>query len=76
MENNNGADQTARMRSLVCTFVVRKEENPGFSRGDPYDVETQASWPPPGFAPVICQQNDRISKLTELDIFFIYSHLV
>ena len=30
--NNKGADQTARMRRLVCAFVVRKPPKPGFSR--------------------------------------------
>ena len=33
--NNKGADQSARMRRLICVFVVRK----GFSHRDPYDVE-------------------------------------
>ena len=28
--NNKGADQTARMRSLVCAFVVRKPRKTGF----------------------------------------------
>ena len=51
MENNKGVDQTARMRRLVCTLVVRKQQSQGFSLSDPYDVETQASWPPPGYAP-------------------------
>ena len=27
--NDKGADQTARMRSLVCAFVVRKQQSPG-----------------------------------------------
>ena len=49
--NNTGADQTARMRRLVCAFVVRKQHSLGFSHRDPYDVEAQASWPPPGYAP-------------------------
>ena len=47
--NNKGADQTARMRRLVCTFVVRK------SHRGPYDVEAQASWPLPGYEPVLYQ---------------------
>ena len=40
--NNKGADQTARMHSLVCAFVVRKQQSQGF---------TQASWHPSGYAP-------------------------
>ena len=28
--NNKGADQTARMRRLVCAFVVRKQQSQGF----------------------------------------------
>ena len=28
--NNKGADQTACMRSLVCTFVIRKPPKTGF----------------------------------------------
>ena len=28
--NDKVADQTARMRRLVCTFVVRNQELPGF----------------------------------------------
>ena len=28
--NNKGADQTARMRRLVCAFVVRKPPKTGF----------------------------------------------
>ena len=50
--NNKGADQTARMRMLVCAFVVGKQQIQVFSRWGPYDVEAQASWPPPGYAPV------------------------
>ena len=45
--NNKGADQTARMHRLFCAFVVRKEQSQGFSHRGPYDVEAQASWPPP-----------------------------
>ena len=30
--NNKCADQTARKRSLVCAFVVPKQQNRGFSR--------------------------------------------
>ena len=32
--NNKGADQIARMRRLVCAFVVRKPPKTGFSRGE------------------------------------------
>ena len=49
--NNKGTDYTARMRRLVCTFVVRKQQSQGFSPRGPYDVEAPASWPPPGYAP-------------------------
>ena len=49
--NNKGADQTARMRRLVCAFVVRQQKSQGFLRRGPYDVEALASWPPPGYAP-------------------------
>ena len=50
--NNKGADQTARMRRLVCGFVVRKQQSQGFSHRGPYGVEVQAFWPPPGYASV------------------------
>ena len=44
--NNKGADQTARMRRLVCAFVVCNRQSQGFSRLGPYDFEAQAFWPP------------------------------
>ena len=28
---NKGADQTARMRMLICAFIVRKQQSQGFS---------------------------------------------
>ena len=28
--NDKGADQTARMRRLICVFVVRNQEKSGF----------------------------------------------
>ena len=34
--NNKGADQTAHMRRLGCTFVVRMQQSRGFSQQDPY----------------------------------------
>ena len=34
--NNKGADQNARMRRLVCAFVVRKHRRQGFSRRAPF----------------------------------------
>ena len=37
MANNKGADQTARMRRLICAFVVRKHQSQGFPhRGTGY----------------------------------------
>ena len=39
--NNKRADQTARMRRLVCAFVVHKQQSQGFSRRGPYDAEAQ-----------------------------------
>ena len=42
--NNKGTDQTACMRRLVCTFVLRKQQSQGFSCRGPYDVEAKASW--------------------------------
>ena len=47
MTNDKGADQTARMRRLICAFVVRKQLNQGFPRRGSYDVEAQFPWPPP-----------------------------
>ena len=38
--NNKGADQTARMRRLICAFVVRMQQSPVFSRRDSYDIGT------------------------------------
>ena len=56
--NNKGADQTAKMRRLICAFVVRKQQSKSFWYRDSYDVEAQASWPPPSYAPesvnIIC----------------------
>ena len=49
--NNKGADQTAQMRRLVYAFVVRKQQSQRFSHQGPYNVETQASWPPSGYVP-------------------------
>ena len=49
--NNKSADQTVPVFRLVCTFDVRKQQSQGFLREGPYDVEAQASWPPPGYAP-------------------------
>ena len=37
--NNKGADQTARMRRLVCAFVVRKPPKTGFLASRPILVE-------------------------------------
>ena len=34
--NNKDADQTARMRRLVCALAVHLEQNQGFSRGGPH----------------------------------------
>ena len=51
--NNKSVDQTARMRRLVCAFVVSKKQYQGFSRQGPYDVEAQASWLPHGCAPAL-----------------------
>ena len=36
--NNKGADQTARMRRLVCAFVVRKHQRQVFLRRDPNKI--------------------------------------
>ena len=49
--NNKGADQTARMRRLVCACVVPKQQSHCFSGRGPFDVDAHASWPPPGYAP-------------------------
>ena len=46
--NNKGVDQTARMRKLLCAFVVHKQQRKSFLHRGPYDVEAQAFWPPPG----------------------------
>ena len=45
------ADQTAHLRRLVCSIVVRNQQNHVFTHRASYDVEAQASWPPPGYAP-------------------------
>ena len=36
--NNICADQTARMRRLVCAFVVRNPQDRVFSRRDPFNL--------------------------------------
>ena len=49
LANNKGADQTARMRRLVCAFVVRKPPKTGLfvSRPICYSSQTAYSvWPP------------------------------
>ena len=48
---NKCADQTARMRRLICAFVVRKQQSQRFSVRGSYDGEAKESWPPPGYAP-------------------------
>ena len=50
--NNKGADHTVQMRRPICAFVVPKQQFQVFSCRGPYDVEAEASWPPPGYAPV------------------------
>ena len=47
--NDKGVNQTTRMHRLVCAFVVSKQQSQGFSHQGPYDVEAQASWPPPAY---------------------------
>ena len=42
---------TFQMHMLDCAFVVGKQQSQGFSRRGPYDVESQASWPPSGYTP-------------------------
>ena len=37
--NNKGDDQSARMRRLVCTFVVRKPQRQVFLRRGPYQAD-------------------------------------
>ena len=49
--NNKGADQTARMRRLVCAFVVCKQQSQGVLHRGPCDVQAHVSWPPPGYTP-------------------------
>ena len=51
--NNTGADQTVWMRRLVCPFLAIRQQSQGFLRRCPYDVEAQASWPPPGYALIV-----------------------
>ena len=51
--NNKGADQTARMRRLVCAFVVAASNKVRVSPIDPCDVEARASWPLPCYAPAV-----------------------
>ena len=37
--NNKRADQTARMRRLICTFIVCRPQTQEFSRRGPYENE-------------------------------------
>ena len=67
--NIKGADQAARMHTLICTFVVRKQQSQGFLCRGPYDVEAQNSWPPPGYTPVMYG----IVQLTILETKIIFS---
>ena len=48
--NNKSADQTAQMGRLVCAFVICKQQSQCFWCQGLYDVEAQASRPPPGYA--------------------------
>ena len=76
--NNKGVDQTAQMRRLIYTFVVHKQQSQDFSRRGSYDVEAQASWPPPGCAPDIHLPNHRpqASPLyPEFSFWFLDSHI-
>ena len=41
--NNKSADQTARMRRLVCTFIVRTLQRQGFSRRGPCIIVRERS---------------------------------
>ena len=41
------------MRRLVCPFLAIRQQSQGFLRRCPYDVEAQASWPPPGYALIV-----------------------
>ena len=43
--NNKGADQTARMRRLICAFVVRIWQKQVFSWGGSYLVQTYCKNP-------------------------------
>ena len=50
--NNKGADQTARMRRLVCAFCCSQATKSGFITLRPiWYWSPQASWPPPGCSP-------------------------
>ena len=51
--NNTGVDQTVWVRRLVCPFLAIRQQSQGFLRRCPYDVEAQASWPPPGYALIV-----------------------
>ena len=37
-DDNKGVDQTARTRRLICAFVVRMQQNEGFSRRGPQNA--------------------------------------
>ena len=39
------------MHMLIWAIVVCKPQSQGFSHRGPYDIEAQASWPPPGYVP-------------------------
>ena len=49
--NNKGANQTEQMCRLICAFVGCKQQSKSFSYRDSYDVEANAPWPPPSYAP-------------------------
>ena len=68
--NTKGADQSARMRRLVCALIVRKQQSQGFSRRGQYDVEARASCPPPGYARVLSDDSPIIIAQPALSMKF------
>ena len=55
--------------SAPLLFAIKKSQ--GISRLCPYDVEAQASWPPPGYAPALECSTDCTTRVLHISILVI-----
>ena len=71
---NKGADQTARVRRLVCAFVFCKQQSKSFSSRGTYDVEANAPRPPPGYAKLVTKwrHNSAANQINKRCILMLF----